>query len=385
VKKIFVLLVFVCLHQICNAQYHYKIDGYLSNINFKQGVHNGDKIELKFVYLKTKDSAIVENDHFHFEGILTEPTVAMISYRGGDTKVLLDSSAYKFTLSGVEFVQNGKTYYTYSEKVETKSLFHTLWSDFYKEYGRLTAAKNKILKIIDKTADVDSILPLKKQIDSINLNICNNFKKTAIENSSNIAVTYFLNDAPDFSYETYFPLYQNLQPWIKNTLLGKRLLDNLNAIKDLRAKIQNNTNQAYVTVDTKKVLPETFFIDTSGKAVFLNAQLQLSNYTLIEFWASWCAPCRQQNVHLKSMYDDYKKKGVQVIGFSLDMDINNWKEAVRNDKMPFSQYTDLKADKSPLASFLKIQKIPFNVLVNDKGEIIALDSPLETLNKYFVK
>ena len=53
--------------------------------------------------------------------------------------------------------------------------------------------------------------------------------------------------------------------------------------------------------------------------------------------------------------------------------------------MPFSQYTDLKADKSPLASFLKIQKIPFNVLVNDKGEIIALDSPLETLNKYFVK
>lgn len=75
-------------------------------------------------------------------------------------------------------------------------------------------------------------------------------------------------------------------------------------------------------------------------------------------------------------------KGMQVVGFSLDGDFNNWKDAVKDDKQPYKQYSDLKADKSSFIRFLQIQKIPFNILVNNEGEIIAVDSPLETLNNY---
>jgi len=96
-------------------------------------------------------------------------------------------------------------------------------------------------------------------------------------------------------------------------------------------------------------------------------------YILVDFWASWCMPCRAENPNVLKAYNAFKDKGFTVIGISLDDKAANWKKAVRDDKMPWTQLSDLKGWKNDLSISLGIQAIPSNFLIDPSGKIIAKD------------
>ena len=115
----------------------------------------------------------------------------------------------------------------------------------------------------------------------------------------------------------------------------------------------------------------------------LNAELGLEQnsisskcfeLTLVEFWASWCAPCRTQNLQLQELLDSFPANKLQVVGVSLDADSLRWRKAIRNDKLTWNhQYRLVDSWQSPLVNQLNIRKLPANFLVNNQGEIVSID------------
>ena len=99
----------------------------------------------------------------------------------------------------------------------------------------------------------------------------------------------------------------------------------------------------------------------------------LGKVTLIDFWASWCQPCRQENPNVVALYKAFHSKGLNIISVSLDEDAVSWKEAIVKDKLTWTQVSNLKEMKDPIALQYGITQIPTTFLLDAKGKIIAID------------
>ncbi|PUZ26932.1 Thiol-disulfide isomerase or thioredoxin [Chitinophaga costaii] len=123
--------------------------------------------------------------------------------------------------------------------------------------------------------------------------------------------------------------------------------------------------------------------DAEGK-LFKLSSLR-GKYVLVDFWASWCAPCRAENPHLLKAYQALKNKNFEVVGVSLDEKKANWLKAIAMDGMPWVQVSDLKGWKSEIAIKYSITAIPQNVLIDPKGVIIAKNLRGEDLDSQLAK
>lgn len=94
-------------------------------------------------------------------------------------------------------------------------------------------------------------------------------------------------------------------------------------------------------------------------------------YTLIDFWASWCAPCRQENPNIVKQYQVFKDKNFTVLGVSLDNNPGSWLRAIQDDKLEWTQVSDLQAWSSELVGMYRIKSIPTSYLIDPHGIIIA--------------
>ena len=92
---------------------------------------------------------------------------------------------------------------------------------------------------------------------------------------------------------------------------------------------------------------------------------------LVDFWASWCAPCRVANKGLVKMYSKFEDKGLVILGVSLDESTEAWQKAIRKDGLKWRQVIDLKAWDSPVAAAWDVNAIPANFLIDREGNIVA--------------
>ena len=130
-----------------------------------------------------------------------------------------------------------------------------------------------------------------------------------------------------------------------------------------------------------KVAPSFSQADTSGKMVSLSSYQ--GKYVLIDFWASWCGPCRAENPNVVKCYEQYHNKGLEIMGVSIDesKDRAKWLKAVRDDKLPWVQLSDLKGWENEVARMYGIQGVPQNYLINPEGKIIAKNLRGKELHK----
>jgi peroxiredoxin len=109
--------------------------------------------------------------------------------------------------------------------------------------------------------------------------------------------------------------------------------------------------------------------DLNGKEVSLSSYK--GKYVLVDFWASWCGPCRGENPAVVAAYQKYKDKGFDILGVSLDNNKDKWKQAVEKDNLTWTHVSDLKGWQSDVAHKYSVTSIPFNVLLDKDGKIIA--------------
>jgi peroxiredoxin len=125
--------------------------------------------------------------------------------------------------------------------------------------------------------------------------------------------------------------------------------------------------------------PDFTLPDPNGKMISLKSFR--GKYVLVDFWASWCGPCRQENPTVVAAFNRFKDKNFTVLGVSLDDNKAKWLKAIQDDKLTWTHVSDLKQWESIVVPMYQIQGIPFNVLVDPNGKVIASELRGEDLEK----
>ncbi|WP_316798473.1 TlpA disulfide reductase family protein [Pedobacter frigidisoli] len=159
-------------------------------------------------------------------------------------------------------------------------------------------------------------------------------------------------------------LYKLLSPAIQRNDYGRRIKTFVDAL--------GNTSHGAIA-------PEFSLADQNGK--FYSLTNFRGKYVLIDFWASWCGPCRLENPNLIKAYQKFNDKGFTIVGLSMDSSKENWLKAVEQDKLLWLQLTDPKTTNGKTAEIYGVKSLPANFLVDPSGKIIARNLRGDALGK----
>lgn len=157
----------------------------------------------------------------------------------------------------------------------------------------------------------------------------------------------------------------------------------MSMLDDALAKLQKDMPEEAITAELDRrinsvkplsiggLAPDIELTNPDGKVVKLSSLR--GKVVLIDFWASWCRPCRMENPNVVRVYQKYKNKGFDIYGVSLDRNMEQWKGAIQQDGLTWNHVSDLKGWQSSAAQLYKVNSIPKTFLLDQKGRIIAVD------------
>ncbi|KAA1247050.1 TlpA disulfide reductase family protein [Aquimarina sp. RZ0] len=295
------------------------------------------------------DSTFLIKEKFEFRGSVEEPTNMVFHTRNFQ-------DGYIFS-----WVENQDiTIYAEKGKLQTAKVSAGKAQGEQQELTKRTDSLDKVyrgIQLMYKMQKVneknqDSIRQQQELIKETSEKIM----KTFIKDFSDSYVSISLLDVYKASWDKkdIAELYANFSDPIKASTKGKLIND-------------------YLTLPQKPEIGDTYvdfeLPNTDGNQVSISDTK--ANYTLVDFWASWCAPCRKENPFLVKTYMAYKNKGFEIVGVSLDKKKSNWIQAIDKDQLPWVNLRDPEGEKSRTALIYKIQSIPYNFLIDNKGTIIA--------------
>lgn len=298
--------------------------------------------------IKTKDGK------FSWAGNIPDPQKVTLMFPNQAAWIYLEPGNIKITgtadsLSSLKV--NGSKSQTEADAFELslKSLDDQLMP-LYQQYGKVS--KEEQLKLEEK---IDGIRSEIRQFQNAYV---------AKHPESPFSISLVSDRAGMGAYHDIEGLYSQLGPKAKASSEGKRIAERLAVLKRsaIGEPMLNFTQN-----------------DTEGKPVSFEAFK--GKYVLVDFWASWCGPCRAENPNVLKAYNTYKDKNFTVLGISLDDKGENWKKAIKDDGMPWTQLSDLKGWKNEVSTYYGIMGIPSTLLVDPQGKIIAKDLRGELLNK----
>ncbi len=309
------------------------------------------------------DSAYVQNDTFSFKGIIDYPSLAFIKTRPLFTFKSLYVCPGVSKISGV--ASNFK-----AAKVE----------------GCSAEDEVAVLRAMEDRAE--------KQIDSLTavvMNMVRNGKKLSDEEKLGFRQEMEQLEARkqtlyyDF-FERYPASYVSLNTLeLYNTTWDKKMVRELLEKLDTRfegtPQWENIQRFLRVNKDVSLDQPMADFTqpDTSGNAIRLSKVKD--QYTLLEFWASNCAPCRAENPDMVRMYKQYSDYGFEIVGVSLDQQKKEWIKAINQDKLPWVNVSDLKGNQNDAALIYGVNAMPSNFLIDPSGIIVDKDLRGDKLEK----
>lgn len=348
---------------VASAQTGYVIKGQIGKLGKPAKAFLLTKLEGK----EKLDSVELVNGSFAFKGSVPSPMEATLRIKHDNS---IDIPGRRIKIDGMGIILgNENITITGKDSIKTATIKGSTLTDESNKVDALLGPIYGKLKALDKEfadqpeakkQDKTYIMELEKRAKVIEKEIFDAKINYVKQNPSKYMALMALNStlSPGFDAIEMEKIFANINPELRNTYFGKQVAERIASFK----KTQEGVEAQDFTQP-----------DVDGKLVKLSDYK--GKYVLIDFWASWCAPCRRENPNLVKVYEQYKSKGFEILGVSMDKaaDKAKWLKAIADDKLTWKQVGDLKGWENSAAAQYDVKAIPMNFLIDPKGKIIAKD------------
>jgi peroxiredoxin len=310
------------------------------------------------------DSTMMTNGKFEFVGSVEVPDIYAVDFKSPEDRLILFLENSNITISGnVDNIMSSEI---------KGSATQDLLLEFNQMQEELSGPMMEIQQKFQTAAMDGSLTPeLEEQLRS----------EFMIENDKMMkSVKQFALDHTQSVLSAYITLTQ-----LANQLSFQEL-DSI--VSQFPKEIQTSpfviALNEKLDIDKLTAVGQTFIDfthpDPDGNMVTFSS-VTGENYILLDFWAGWCAPCRQENPNLVNLYNQYKDKGFDIFGVSLDRRKQEWLDAIKDDELAWHQVSDVTGWENPVAKMYGVQSIPANLLISPEGKILAKNLRGEDLAK----
>lgn len=349
-----------------------KHDGYVLNVEVSKAWDG------KTAHLTTEDTdqskvidtAVIKNGKFRMKGKVEHPRMSRVTIYLNPNDL-----SQKEMIVSFDVVLENCEIRAICNPIGSESQFSISGSPLYELYNThknealaMNARRKEVFrKYTDayyKEGSTEKAYPLANEVSNRMQEIEEHDLNFVKENPSSMVSLFILHDfvikSTEISRERMLAILETLSPELRATESGIAL----------KRKIEN---RKMVVGDHFK---EMELINIDGQPATISSMIKEGHHTMVEFWASWCVPCRGDIPYIRRAYKKYREKGFDVISISIDSDPAQWLKAVTEEKMEWSQLLDHNRyehpDKSAYVAY-GVTAVPTTFLLNDKGVVIAVD------------
>lgn len=356
-RKILSVMGAVALLASCNQEKGYEIQGELTGIPDGTTVYL-EKINQDSKQLQAVDSTIVKNNTFVLKGKEEFPDYSFIAFKDVEGKVpfILENGKIQLKYYADNIEESAATGTKNNDEFAT---FNKKRNEFTKKLVAFRAANQEAYEKAQaekNEAEMEKIFNAYNELAEESNNYVDNYLE---ENPQSIVTLVTMNEYTQRGYlgkEEVIETYNNLSDELKESMIAKSMKNYADQMADPKVKIGDKAPN---------------FSAKTPEGAELSLKEALGKVTIIDFWASWCGPCRAENPKVVALYDDYHDKGLNIIGVSLDKEENKWIEAIKKDGLTWYQISNLAYWQDPIAQEYEVKGIPATFILDENGVVIA--------------